>query len=125
MITTLIVLSIIAAYTIVGGICGALFYRWRVDKSCKKCERERSQKPSERRYSSDYCTEFHEGPAAVIGVFWPLALPLLVGVGIGHYWADGGKRAEAKAAKERKEYEQARKIIKDAGLEWPEMPGDS
>lgn len=94
MIIALIIIVSVLTYAFVGGYVGNRVYTTRFDR-CRNCRDVRDGE----RYAS--CEEEHELRSFVLGLVWPIALPMLVGM----LAADGERKASRAELKHQRRLE--------------------
>lgn len=107
-----IVIVSIAAYIFVGSVIGCGLYAHNVD-ACEKCSRDA------------YCGDDHVMTAIMLGGFWPgliFVAPLFAGAHIGFYFGESAQRKRAKIEKDKADYDEAVKLLREAGIELPSIP---
>lgn len=88
------------AYLMIGGGLGHGFYKWRL-RTCHDCHTF----PYSTMPEVTNCYDFHGGPATVVGALWPLALPVLAGIGVAELVSNRGTRADRREKQKQADHE--------------------
>lgn len=119
---TFIVLVSIAAYFFIGGVIGRIQYV-RVRRNCPEwqSEQETGRRSS---YSFERCEPDDHPSAFLLGAFWPVGFPFVLGMQVGDYIASSDERKEAKRKKLQEDYDKAVEMLKDLNVDWDVLRGN-